>query len=148
MSDTDMIMESLEAVGSAILSEVTKGKKHFNPEANRYSRAFNIDILCRMLARGLTQTSIFVLMSIIRAMDSDNKTGGKYITSLGIPRVSLHRAMKELTDYGLLYKFKDGNIMINPSLVVLTKFKGNCLGLQDKWKQSGGIVIQAEAKLN
>lgn len=145
MNDTNMILEALGAVGES-LEDSINFKKHWNPEANKYSRSINPNIVVKLLSENLTQMDTFVLFSLIMAMDSENKIGYKFLKSLKLNPMTLYRAKKRLTEIGTIFEFPDGSIMVNPNIALLSKYRKNCLALVSIWnkEQVKGIEFKQE----
>lgn len=128
----EMLMDAIGAIGQH-LSDKLDYASNWNPEANKYSRSINPDVLTDLIANHLTNADLFVLMSLIRVMSSENKIGAKYLKTLNIPRTSLYEITKRLKTKGTIWELRDGTIMINPSIAVLSKYRKNCLLLKNIW---------------
>ena len=133
MSETNMILEAVTGVGQIILDEISS-KQMWCPEANRYSRAIVPGVMLQLFNSELTKTDLFILFNLINAMNSSNKIGKKFLSTLKLSRMTLYRAETKLKEMGVIYEFEDGSLMINPNVACLTKYRKMCLRIQDEWK--------------
>ena len=74
--ENQAIFEALTVIGQE-LSDKIDSKKTWNPESNKYSRAINPDIVLKLIAKHFTASDTFVVFTIIRMMNSENKIGFK-----------------------------------------------------------------------
>lgn len=143
----EMILESIGAVGEHLSDKIDSIRmKTMCPEANRYSRAIVTDLWLNLINEGLTKIDLFVLLSIIKVMNSSNKIGSKYLRQLNMERKTLYNTRKRLSSMGCIYEFIDGSIMVNPRLVILTKYKKQCMELQAEWDNAIKEFIQPTTK--
>lgn len=133
MSDTNLIIETVAAIGQHI-SDKLDNKTTWCPEANRYSRAIIPEVMITILNSDVTKNDILLLFAIIQSMNASNKIGNKFLSTIGMPRMSLHRSEKKLKDIGLIFEFEDGSIMVNPNIVVNTKYRKMCLQIKKEWQ--------------
>lgn len=107
--------------------------KTWNPEANTYSRAFNPELLIDLIVNKLEKSDLEIFFNIVRSMNSSNRIGIKYLKQIKMPRSTKSKSLKRLFDNFVIFPFSDGSIMVNPKLVLLSKYRKQCLGLQHEW---------------
>ena len=127
-------MQVLDHTASALKqAETTFRQRVFCPEANRYSRAFTDRFLKAI--ETLTQSEIFLFLNLVFKMDSNNMCTTKTMSKIGMPKITLRRSIKTLCSKYLIFIYPDNKVFINPSLVVLTKYKLSCLKLIAEWNK-------------
>lgn len=144
----DNILEAIAGVGNILIDKIDESKKSWNPEANRYSRAFNLKVLLSLMSDKLTHMDTFIFLSMVEAMNSANKIGAKHIKTLGIPRITLWRSKNKLQQLGMFYEFPDGSLMINPKIAILSKHRKDCLELTKIWNKAIPDAVQYKGELD
>lgn len=141
----EMILEAIAASGQAVIDAV-ETKHTWVPEANRYSRAFDMSVLMPLISSHLKPAEVGLLMSLISQMNSENKIGSKILKQIDMSRTTLWRSIQTLEEKGCIYEFPDGSYMVNPRIVVLSKYRKNCLNLQWIWQTEMKKIMQPEGE--
>lgn len=121
----DHVTNTLQNAGN------TFRQRTFCPEANKYSRAFTNQF--PEIISKLTASELLLLIELVYKMDSNNICTTKQFSEIDLPKITRRRAIKTLRDQGLIFIYPNKKVFINPSLVVLTKYKLNCLTLKAEW---------------